>query len=137
MDVEEFRKFGKATVDYLANYFETIRERPVLPRVEPGYLQNLLPREAPTYSEKWEDIMEDMDKVIMPGVSFVVQLGDRGTHTHSQPTTQLSTFFQVTHWQSPKFHAYFPTSCSYPGIVGELLSAGLGIVGFNWVSIPL
>ncbi|KAK6618924.1 hypothetical protein RUM44_003305 [Polyplax serrata] len=136
MDVEEFRKFGKATVDYLANYFETIRERPVLPRVEPGYLQNLLPREAPTYSEKWEDIMEDMDKVIMPGVSFVVQLGDRGTHTHSQPTTQLSTFFQVTHWQSPKFHAYFPTSCSYPGIVGELLSAGLGIVGFNWMASP-
>lgn len=72
MDAEEFRKFGKAAVDYLANYFENIRERSVLPFVEPGYLQNLLPKEAPKNPEKWEDILEDMERVIMPGVSFEV-----------------------------------------------------------------
>lgn len=69
MDVEEFRKFGKAAIDYLVNYFETIRERPVLPSVEPGYLQHLIPKEVPENPEKWEDILKDIERVIMPGVS--------------------------------------------------------------------
>ena len=40
---------------------------------------------------------------------------------------------QITHWLHPRFHAYFPSGNSYPSILGEMLNAGLGIVGFTWV----
>lgn len=109
MDATEFRKFGKAAVDYLADYLENLRDRPVLPSVEPGYLQDLIPREAPQEPERWQDILADVERVIMPG---------------------------VTHWHSPQFHAYYPTANSYPGIVGEMLSAGIGCMGFSWITSP-
>ncbi|XP_069691727.1 aromatic-L-amino-acid decarboxylase-like isoform X1 [Periplaneta americana] len=109
MDVEEFRKFAKAAVDYVADYLENIRERPVLPSVEPGYLQELIPKEAPKKPEKWQDILTDMERVIMPG---------------------------ITHWQSPHFHAYFPAANSYPAIVGEILNTGISCLGFNWATSP-
>lgn len=51
--------------------------------------------------------MKDFNSVIMPG---------------------------ITNWQSPNFHAYYPTQSSYPSIVGDILASGLGIVGFSWVS---
>lgn len=74
--------------------------RPVLPSVQPGYLHELLPTEMPEGPEHWKEIMKDMDKYIMPG---------------------------MTHWQSPNFHAYYPSQTSFPSIVGEMLSAGLGL----------
>lgn len=77
-----------------------IVSRPVLPSVQPGYLHELLPTEMPEGSEHWKDIMTDLDKFIMPG---------------------------LTHWQSPNFHAYYPSQSSFPSIVGEMISAGLGI----------
>lgn len=63
----------------------------------------------PVGSENWKDIMADLDKFIMPG---------------------------ITHWQSPNFHAYYPSQTSFPAIVGEMLSAGLGVVGFSWICSP-
>ena len=51
---EEFREFGKAMIDYVADYLENIRERPVLPNVRPGYLQQLVPTEAPEDPETWQ-----------------------------------------------------------------------------------
>jgi glutamate/tyrosine decarboxylase-like PLP-dependent enzyme len=54
----------------------------------------------PQNSEKWQDIMDDLNKHIMPG---------------------------MTHWQSPNFHAFYPSQTSYPAIIGEMISAGLGI----------
>ncbi len=83
--------------------------RRVTPEVEPGYLRPMLPKYAPEKSEKWEDIMQDVERAIMPG---------------------------ITHWQHPRFHAYFPAGNSYPSILGEMLSAGLGIVGFSWAASP-
>lgn len=80
--------------------------RNVLPSVEPGYLEPLLPDEAPYKAEAWQEILKDVDRFIMPG---------------------------VTHWQSPNFHAYYPTACSYPSIVGDMLSGAIACVGFNWV----
>lgn len=62
----------------------------------------------PVESENWKDIMKDFERFIMPG---------------------------VTHWQSPRFHAYYPSQTSFPSIIGEMLSAGLGVVGFSWVSL--
>ncbi|CAH1183510.1 unnamed protein product [Phaedon cochleariae] len=109
MDSQEFREFGKAAVDYIADYFETIRERPVLPSVKPGYLGDLLPKEPPQTGESWQDVLQDVDRIIMPG---------------------------LTHWHSPRFHAYYPTAHSFPAVVGEMLSAGFGCVGLSWIASP-
>lgn len=68
MDDKQFRNFGKAMVDYIADYNENIRNRSVLPSVKPGYLSQLLPHEAPEKSEPWQQVLEDVEKHIMPGV---------------------------------------------------------------------
>lgn len=68
--------------------------RRVLPKVQPGYLAPLIPDSAPTKPESWQDVMADIERVIMPG---------------------------VTHWHSPHFHAYFPTANSYPAIVAVIM----------------
>ncbi|CAF1086955.1 unnamed protein product [Rotaria sordida] len=109
MDDTEFRRRGKEMIDYIADYLKHIKERRVTPEVEPGYLRPMLPKNAPEKSETWENIMEDVERAIMPG---------------------------ITHWQHPRFHAYFPAGNSYPSILGEMLSAGVGIVGFSWAASP-
>ncbi|KAI5699671.1 hypothetical protein M8J75_006718 [Diaphorina citri] len=95
MDVEEYRRRGKEMVDYIADYLENIRDRRVYPDVKPGYLRSLVPESAPVEPEKWDTIMGDIEKVIMPG---------------------------ITHWQSPYMHAYFPALNSYPSLLGDMLS---------------
>ena len=74
MDVDEFRRRGKEMVDMIADYYSTIRERRVLSDVQPGYLRSLLPFTAPNEPEKWEDIVKDIERAIMPGVSLLVNL---------------------------------------------------------------
>lgn len=69
MDAAEFRRRGKEMVDYVADYLENIEERPVYPDLEPGYLRCLIPSEAPLEPESYEDIIKDVERVIMPGVS--------------------------------------------------------------------
>lgn len=73
MSSPEFKDFAKAMTDYIANYLETIRERRVLPEVSPGYLRKLVPESAPEEPDSWMDVMADIERVIMPGV----------THWHS------------------------------------------------------
>jgi len=70
-------------------------------------MRPLLPEEAPEAPDKWQDVMADVEKIIMPG---------------------------VTHWHSPRFHAYFPTANSYPAIVADMLSGAIACIGFTWVS---
>ena len=69
----------------------------------------MLPKHAPEKGEPWDEIIQDVERTIMPG---------------------------ITHWQHPRFHAYFPAGNSYPSILGEMLSAGLGVVGFSWAASP-
>lgn len=109
MEANQFREFGKAMIDYTAEYLENIRERRVVPTVEPGYLRPLIPDAAPEKPEKWEDVLKDVERVIMPG---------------------------VTHWHSPRFHAYFPTANSYPAIVADILSGAIACIGFSWIASP-
>ncbi|KAK3104464.1 hypothetical protein FSP39_002552 [Pinctada imbricata] len=109
MDASEFRKRGKEMVDYIADYMEGISSRRVTPEVYPGYLRNMLPRNPPTSGESFSDIMDDIEKNIMPG---------------------------VTHWQHPHFHAYFPAGNSFPSILGDMLSDAIGCVGFSWAASP-
>ena len=70
MDADEFRRRGKEMIDYAADYLENIRSRRTLSQVKPGYLMELLPGEAPDEGEKWDDIFGDIERVIMPGVSW-------------------------------------------------------------------
>lgn len=107
MDVEEFRVRGKEMIDYICQYATELGNKRVTPDVEPGYLKKMIPNEAPMEPEEWDNIMEDVDKKIMPG---------------------------VTHWQHPRFHAYFPSGNSYPSILADMLSDAIGCIGFSWVS---
>nr|UCS97434.1 dopa decarboxylase [Bemisia tabaci] len=109
MEVAEFQDFAKAMIDYISKYMSSIRDRPVLPKLEPGYLRPLIPESAPEEPESWHNVMEDIERVIMPG---------------------------VTHWHSPRFHAYFPTACSYPAIVADMLSDAIACIGFTWIASP-
>ncbi|KAJ8969867.1 hypothetical protein NQ314_001551 [Rhamnusium bicolor] len=109
MEANQFKDFGKEMIDYVAGYLENIRERRVVPTVEPGYLRPLIPANAPEKPDKWEDVMSDIERVIMPG---------------------------VTHWHSPRFHAYFPTANSYPAIVADILSGAIACIGFSWIASP-
>uniref|UniRef100_A0A1B6DPR1 Aromatic-L-amino-acid decarboxylase n=1 Tax=Clastoptera arizonana TaxID=38151 RepID=A0A1B6DPR1_9HEMI len=109
MEPKQFSEFATSMVSYITNYLENIRDRRVLPTVEPGYLRPLIPSEAPTTPEKWQDVMSDIERVIMPG---------------------------VTHWHSPRFHAYYPTANSYPAIVADMLSDTIACIGFSWIASP-
>ncbi len=70
MDSAEFRKRGKEMVDYIADYMDTLSLRRVTPEVEPGYLSDLLPSRPPRKGEDFTQIMDDVEKAIMPGVRF-------------------------------------------------------------------
>lgn len=125
MDADEFRKYGKQAIDFIADYIENIRERPVLPAVEPGYFQKMLPDAVPENGESFSDVFQEIDRLIMPGVClFFVSDG----------FVSVDYFVQITHWHSPRFHAYYPAGNSYPSIIGEILDAGIGAIGFSWVS---
>jgi aromatic-L-amino-acid/L-tryptophan decarboxylase len=107
--VSTFREDGAAALDWVASYLETIRDRPVLSQVEPGAIRAALPAAAPDEAEPFSAVLRDLDEVLMPG---------------------------LTHWQSPRYFAYFPASAADPGILAELLIAGLNQVGILWRSSP-
>ncbi|KRZ19819.1 Aromatic-L-amino-acid decarboxylase [Trichinella pseudospiralis] len=109
MDAEEFRKWGKKMVDFVADYWINLPNRTPMSDVRPGYLRSLLPEEAPVNPDSWENIFSDIETVILQG---------------------------TTHWHHPLFFAYFPTGNSYPSILGDILSAGIGCIGFTWNSSP-
>ncbi|EFO20782.2 TDC-1 protein [Loa loa] len=109
MSSTEFRKYGKEVVDYIADYIENIQKRRVVPAIEPGYLRNLLPDMAPQNAEAFEDVINDFDKYIMPG---------------------------ITHWQHPRFHAYFPAGNAFPNLLADMISDAIGAVGFSWAACP-
>ena len=66
---------GKELVDYITDYLETIRTRPVFPNVKPGYMKDLLPDSAPINGESWQHIFADIERVIMPGKERVIPTG--------------------------------------------------------------
>jgi aromatic-L-amino-acid decarboxylase len=109
MTPEEFRRYGHAVIDWIADYQERIESFPVLSQVAPGDIRAALPDEPPEHGESFEAVLADVDRVIMPG---------------------------ITHWQHPSFFAYFPANASGPAILGDLLASGLGVQGMLWVTSP-
>ncbi len=109
MTPDQFRKEGKKIIDWIADYYENIENYPVLSQVKPGDIINSLPLAAPEKGESVDDMMRDVEEKIMPG---------------------------ITHWQSPNFFAYFNSNASFPSILGDLLSSGLGVQGMIWATSP-
>ncbi|KAI3913244.1 hypothetical protein MKX01_009641 [Papaver californicum] len=109
LDPDEFRRQGHMIIDFLADYYKNVGSYPVRSQVEPGYLRKRLPESPPNNSESIETILQDVTNDIIPG---------------------------LTHWQSPNYFAYFPSSGSIAGFLGEMLSTGFNVVGFNWMSSP-
>ncbi|MFV0593032.1 MAG: pyridoxal-dependent decarboxylase [Draconibacterium sp.] len=105
----QFREEGKKIIDWIADYYENIEKYPVLSQVKPGEIISSLPENPPLTGEPISEMMKDMNEKIMPG---------------------------ITHWQSPHFYAYFPSNTSFPSILGDLVSSGLGVQGMIWATSP-
>lgn len=108
---EEFEGAGSRLLKWIINYRENIaNEAPVISTVEPNYLTKLLPSVAPHLPESWNSIFKDLDTAIVPG---------------------------LTNWESNrKFFAYFKPHSSYAAVLGEMLCAGINVMGFDWIASP-
>jgi aromatic-L-amino-acid decarboxylase len=109
MTPDELRRWGHAAVDWVADYLATIERHPVVPDVAPGDVRAQLSPDAPERPEPFSDVLADLDRVVVPA---------------------------TTHWQHPGFHAFFPCNTSGPGILGDIVSSGLGAQGMLWQTGP-
>ncbi|CAL5061637.1 unnamed protein product [Urochloa decumbens] len=110
LDPEALAGDSNAVMDFLAEYYRDVDKYPVrAANLEPGRLRELLPKAAPEVGEPMEEVLEDVRRDILPG---------------------------LTHWQSPRFFAYFPMNASAAGLAGEMLSVGLNVVPFVWAASP-
>jgi aromatic-L-amino-acid decarboxylase len=107
--VSDFREEGRAAVDWVARYLEGVRDLPVLAQVAPGDIRSQLPASPPAEAEPFADVLRDLEEILLPG---------------------------ITHWNHPRFFAYFAISGSEPGILAELLTAALNVNGMLWRTSP-
>lgn len=106
---DEFRAAAHRAVDWIGDYLDTIRERPVVSSVKPGDIRSSLPSVPPLQGERLAAIFEDFERLVLPG---------------------------ITHWNHPRFFAYFGITGSTPGILAELLIAALNVNGMLWLTSP-
>ena len=109
MSAEEFRRYGREVVDRIADYLSHAERYPVLAQVKPGQLRSQLPPTAPAKGEPMPEILADVERLVVPA---------------------------LTHWNHPSFFAYFATSASAPGILGELLAAAFDAKAMLWRTSP-
>ena len=109
MTPDEFRAAGHATVDWIADFLAGVTDRPIMPDVAPGDVRASLPPSPPSVGEPFDALLADVDSLIAPA---------------------------VTQWQHPGFYGYFPANSSPPSVLGELVSAGLGVQGMLWSTSP-
>jgi aromatic-L-amino-acid decarboxylase len=109
MTPEEFRKLGYRVVDWIADYRGKVSELPVMARTTPGEVKGRFPSDPPEGPEPFDQIFRDLDEIILPGLS---------------------------HWQHPRFFGYFPANSVLASVLGDYLSAGLGVLGLSWQSSP-
>ena len=104
-----FREDARAAADWVARYLEEVGERPVLAQVGPGDVRAALPPSPPERGEPFRAVLDDLDRVLLPG---------------------------ITHWNHPRFLAYFGISGSEPGILAELVAAALNVNAMLWRTSP-
>lgn len=109
MPAENFRAIGYQLVDWISDYFENIERFPVLSQIEPNWLTENLPAQAPEKGEDFSEVLKDVDRFILPA---------------------------VTHWNHPNFHGLFSTSTSSVGVFGEMLTAAFDMKAMLWRTSP-
>ena len=109
MSAEEFRRYGHQLIDWVADYLSHPERHPVLSQNQPGDVKGALPNAPPVAGEGFDAILQDLDRVIVPG---------------------------LTHWNHPAFFAYFSNTGSGPGILGELLAAAFNVNAMLWRTSP-
>ncbi|UWQ91828.1 aspartate aminotransferase family protein [Rhodobacteraceae bacterium M382] len=109
MKWDEFAGWGHKVSDWAQEYHQTIGERPVRAQTQPGDILNALPVNPPDAPEAMEDIFQDFEDIVMPG---------------------------MTHWQHPRFFAYFPTNATPPSVLAEYLVATLTAQCMLWQTSP-
>jgi aromatic-L-amino-acid decarboxylase len=109
MDPEEYRREAHRLADWIAGYLRDVESYPVLSPVEPGTVRRALAPAPPASGESLDAMLDDLNRVLLPA---------------------------TTHWQSPGFMAYFASSGSGPGILGETLAAALNVNAMLWRTAP-
>ncbi len=109
MEQDEFRRLGHQIIDWIADYMENGYPGRVSPQTQPGELLAELPKEPPDQGQAGSCVLEDFERLVLP---------------------------RMVHWNDPRFFAYFPCNHSGPGILGDLLSAGLGVNAMSWATSP-
>jgi aromatic-L-amino-acid decarboxylase len=106
---EDFRRYGHRLIDWLADYHEGLAKRPVMAKTRPGEVRNALPTAPPSEPESFDAAIDDLNRIVLPGLSL---------------------------WQHPRFFGYFPANALLAGVLGDLVSTGLGVIGLSWQSSP-
>ncbi|XP_065314845.1 3,4-dihydroxyphenylacetaldehyde synthase 2-like isoform X2 [Gordionus sp. m RMFG-2023] len=109
---KSFVENGLTLLKFVMEYHNNIRKfsvRPT-PALKPGYLRNILPSKANDQPVDFANLYSDIINIILPG---------------------------IVHWQSPKFHGFFPAGCSYPSLYADIISAAFSCIGFNWTASPI
>jgi len=109
MDPEAYRQAAHRVADWTADYLRDVERLPVLSTVRPGTVRSRLPASPPTGGEAISAMLADIEELLVPA---------------------------TTHWQSPGFMAYFASSGSGPGILGETLAAAFNVNAMLWRTAP-
>ncbi len=109
MDADAFRRLGHELIDWIADYRQTIGERPVMAQVQPGEIRTRFPSAPPETAESLAGLVGEIERDILPGLS---------------------------HWQHPRFFGYFPANAPLESVLGDYLSTGLGVLGLSWQASP-
>ncbi|MEP2533798.1 pyridoxal-dependent decarboxylase [Shimia sp.] len=109
MDWSEFARWGARISEWGRNYHETIRSRPVRAQVAPGDILNALPKAPPSAGTDMETVFADFEQDVMPG---------------------------ITHWQHPRFFAYFPSNATPPSMLAEFLATVIAPQCMLWQTSP-
>src|SRR5215212_2116138 len=109
MTPEQFRAAGHRLIDWIADYRANVESRPVMATTAPGDIKAKLPAAPPQQAESFAQIIDDLDRIVMPG---------------------------ITTWQHPRFFGYFPSNALLASVLGDYVSTGLGVIGLAWQSSP-
>lgn len=109
MNWDEFADWGKHVSDWAADYHKTLADRPVRAQTAPGEIMAQLPSAPPQSAEPMDAIMRDFEDIILPG---------------------------MTHWQHPRFFAYFPANATPPSMLADMLVTTIASQCMLWQTSP-
>ena len=109
MNWTEFTRWGEWVSQWAARYHGSLRDRPVRANTRPGEIAAQLPEHPPETGEGMETILADFERIVMPG---------------------------ITHWQHPRFFAYFPANAAPPSMIAEMLVSTIAPQCMLWQTSP-